>query len=185
MQRIVKRYRNRKLYDTENKKYVVLSEIEAMIIEGVDVQVMDVESGQDVSGQVMTQIILRRKEDARKVPLEGLKTWISQGSDSMKKAFQKTYEFGKGVKDKVEKDLTQIFQKREGDTEAGSKGMDLDSISRQFEKAGAWITDLVDERLRRGLLRLPTHKDLGQLQIKLEELEKKLERLIPSKKEDK
>jgi len=55
---VIKRYENRKLYDTENRRYVSLEEIGGLVRDGVDVQVVDNVSGQDITAQTLTQVIL-------------------------------------------------------------------------------------------------------------------------------
>jgi len=54
---IIKKYENRRLYDTSNSRYVNLEEIAQMVREGMDVQVLDATSGEDLTRLVLTQII--------------------------------------------------------------------------------------------------------------------------------
>lgn len=63
MIRLIKRYESRKLYDTEESRYVSLEEIAAWIREGQDVRVVDNATAADVTAQTLTQIIL---EEGRK-----------------------------------------------------------------------------------------------------------------------
>lgn len=58
MIRLVKRYESRKLYDTEESRYVSLEEIATWVRQGQEVKVVDNASGADVSSQTLTQIIL-------------------------------------------------------------------------------------------------------------------------------
>jgi polyhydroxyalkanoate synthesis repressor PhaR len=58
MIRLIKRYESRKLYDTEESRYVSLEEIAAWVREGQEVKVVDNASGADVTSQTLTQIIL-------------------------------------------------------------------------------------------------------------------------------
>ncbi len=57
MVRLIKRYGSRKLYDTEESRYVLLEEIAGWIRGGQDVRVIDNSSGEDVTAQTLTQII--------------------------------------------------------------------------------------------------------------------------------
>jgi polyhydroxyalkanoate synthesis repressor PhaR len=54
---IIKKYENRRLYDTSNSRYVNLEDIAQMVREGTEVQVLDATSGEDLTRQVLTQII--------------------------------------------------------------------------------------------------------------------------------
>lgn len=58
MIRLVKRYESRKLYDTEESRYVSLEEIATWVRQGQEVKVVDNATGADVSSQTLTQIIL-------------------------------------------------------------------------------------------------------------------------------
>jgi len=55
---LIKRYPNRKLYDTESNRYIHLKEIERLIDEGIAVQVIDVASGHDMTAAVLIQVLL-------------------------------------------------------------------------------------------------------------------------------
>ena len=56
--RLIKRYGSRKLYDTEESRYVSLGEIAAFIRRGQQVRVMDNATSEDVTGQTLSQVIL-------------------------------------------------------------------------------------------------------------------------------
>ncbi len=59
---VVRKYENRRLYDTSSSRYVNLPEIAQLIRDGVEVQVVDAKSGEDITRVILTQII---HEDAR------------------------------------------------------------------------------------------------------------------------
>jgi polyhydroxyalkanoate synthesis repressor PhaR len=59
----IKKYANRRLYDTESSSYITLDRLAAMIREGRDFEVVDAKSGEDITHQVLTQIIV--DEEAR------------------------------------------------------------------------------------------------------------------------
>jgi polyhydroxyalkanoate synthesis repressor PhaR len=59
----IKKYANRRLYDTESSAYITLDRLAAMIREGRDFEVVDAKSGDDITHQVLTQIIV--EEEAR------------------------------------------------------------------------------------------------------------------------
>jgi polyhydroxyalkanoate synthesis repressor PhaR len=54
----IKKYANRRLYDTESSSYITLDRLAAMIREGRDFEVVDAKSGEDITHQVLTQIIV-------------------------------------------------------------------------------------------------------------------------------
>lgn len=65
--RIIKKYQNRRLYDTATSTYIILDDIKQMIVDGDLIQVTDVKSGEDVTRSVLLQIIL--EEEANKTPI--------------------------------------------------------------------------------------------------------------------
>ena len=60
---VIKKYANRRLYDTDSSSYITLDRLGAMIREGRDFEVVDAKSGEDITHQVLTQIIV--DEEAR------------------------------------------------------------------------------------------------------------------------
>jgi polyhydroxyalkanoate synthesis repressor PhaR len=72
--RIVKRYSNRKLYDTKDSRYVTLLQIAEMVRSGEEVQIIDNNSKQDLTEVTLAQIIYEeQKAHSRSVPLQTLK----------------------------------------------------------------------------------------------------------------
>lgn len=63
MSRTIKRYENRKMYDTEKGRYISLKGIAKLIRSGEDVKVIDNTSGEDLTAQTLTQIILEEGKD--------------------------------------------------------------------------------------------------------------------------
>ena len=65
MGRIIKRYENRKLYDSEERRYVSLEELAKLVREGVEIQVIDKSSEADITAQTLTQVILEEGKRGR------------------------------------------------------------------------------------------------------------------------
>ena len=59
----IKKYANRRLYDTESSTYITLDRLAAMVREGREFEVVDAKTGEDLTRQVLTQIIV--EEEAR------------------------------------------------------------------------------------------------------------------------
>jgi polyhydroxyalkanoate synthesis repressor PhaR len=76
-QRIIKRYSNRKLYDTKDSRYVTLLQIAEMVREGEEVQIIDNNTKDDLTEVTLAQIIYEeQKAHSRNVPLQTLKELI-------------------------------------------------------------------------------------------------------------
>ncbi|MFQ5640799.1 MAG: polyhydroxyalkanoate synthesis regulator DNA-binding domain-containing protein [bacterium] len=63
--RIIKRYENRKLYDTESRSYISLESIAALIRQGVEVKVVDNKTDTDITVQTLTQVIFEEGKRGR------------------------------------------------------------------------------------------------------------------------
>jgi polyhydroxyalkanoate synthesis repressor PhaR len=66
---IVKKYANRRLYDTAESRYITLDELGEKVRDGQDVQVLDAKSGEDLTRLTLTQIILDGRGAARLLPV--------------------------------------------------------------------------------------------------------------------
>lgn len=84
--RVIKRYANRKMYDTSRSCYVTLEEVAEMVRDGHEVQVIDNKSKADLTEVTLTQALLDSERKRRgTVPLVGLRTLIAQGNDFLQK----------------------------------------------------------------------------------------------------
>jgi polyhydroxyalkanoate synthesis repressor PhaR len=88
--KIIKRYSNRKLYDTERSKYVTLDEIAQMIKAGEEVTIIDNESKEDLTSVTLTQIIFEEEKRESRMPLGMLRNLIQTGGDALQEFFDKS-----------------------------------------------------------------------------------------------
>ena len=80
----IKKYANRRLYDTESSSYITLDRLAEMVREGREFEVVDAKTGEDITRQVLTQIIV--DEEARgstMLPVNFLKQLIGLYGNSM------------------------------------------------------------------------------------------------------
>lgn len=81
--KVIKRYQNRKLYDTHQSCYVTLEEISQMIKNGDDLRVIDNKTKNDITQTTLTQLLYEtEKRAAQPVPVELLKEIIRKGDGS-------------------------------------------------------------------------------------------------------
>jgi polyhydroxyalkanoate synthesis repressor PhaR len=74
---VIKKYENRRLYDTTNSRYVNLDEVAQMLQQGNEVQVLDAASGEDITRLILTQIIVEEaKTPESNFPLELLRQMV-------------------------------------------------------------------------------------------------------------
>ena len=93
---VIKRYSNRKLYDTQESRYVTLEEIEEMIRAGREISVVDAASGEDLTSVTLTQIILENERTRRaSLPAAFLHQLIKHGEswqDFVQKSMRSSLE---------------------------------------------------------------------------------------------
>lgn len=89
MIRLIKRYESRKLYDTEESRYVSLDEISGWIRQGQEVKVVDNATGADVTSQTLTQIILDEgRRGTSFLPSELLHDLVRMGERAVSSGFE-------------------------------------------------------------------------------------------------
>jgi polyhydroxyalkanoate synthesis repressor PhaR len=81
----IKKYANRRLYDTESSTYITLDRLAQMVREGREFEVVDAKSGDDITRQVLTQIIVdeEARGGATMLPINFLKQLIGLYGNSM------------------------------------------------------------------------------------------------------
>lgn len=80
---LIKKYGNRRLYDTGDSRYITLDELATKIQAGADVRVVDVNSGSDLTQVTLTQIIIEGRGAARMLPVPLLTQLIRMGDDAL------------------------------------------------------------------------------------------------------
>lgn len=170
--RIIKRYQNRKLYDTEASSYVTLDDIASMIRRGEDLTVVDNKTKKDITTTTLTQIILEgEKKTKRFLPIDTLKNIIQQRSGSLSNFLSKSVESGKHsithAKEEAEKQIEGLLKRLESPAKA------IDEVQKKL-----------DEKIRQTV---ENFSGANSLQERIENLTKKLnniEKQIASLKEN-
>lgn len=108
--RTIKRYHNRKLYDTASSTYVTLEDIAELIKRGDEVQIIDNRSKADITGQTLAQIIFEEEKKKRSfLPLETLRSLIRTGGETLKELVQSEFTHVKSfVEEKVKPTVENI-----------------------------------------------------------------------------
>ena len=80
---LIKKYGNRRLYDTEASRYITLEELAARVRGGADVSIVDAQSGEDLTQPTLAQIIMESRGGARMLPARLLHELIRLGDDGL------------------------------------------------------------------------------------------------------
>ena len=110
---LIKRYPNRRLYDTSAGKYVNLSAVAAAVRQGRDVKVVDAKSGEDLTRVVLTQIIVEdAKEQPTGLPLELLRQLVvasdEAGREFLMWYLHSAFDTYRKLQDTVQSRLTEV-----------------------------------------------------------------------------
>ncbi|MEM6908829.1 MAG: polyhydroxyalkanoate synthesis repressor PhaR [Pseudomonadota bacterium] len=80
----IKKYANRRLYNTSSSSYITLEDLAAMVRDNVDFQVLDAKSGDDITHSILTQIIMDEEANGgQMLPVSFLRQLISMYGNSM------------------------------------------------------------------------------------------------------
>lgn len=81
---IIKKYANRRLYNTQSSSYITLDDLARMVRTGVDFQVLDAKSGNDITHAILTQIIMEEEANGEQMlPVSFLRQLIGMYGNSM------------------------------------------------------------------------------------------------------
>src|SRR5260221_9244129 len=131
--KVIKRYTNRKLYDTVESRYVTLDEIAQMIKGGAEVKIIDNRSKEDLTSVTLAQIIFEEEKKRSQMPLGALREIIRHGGESLATFYQEKLQ--KPVLDRVVEVKSKTEAIRE-DLEQRMRSV-LPSMLRRDEKNGA------------------------------------------------
>ena len=173
--KVIKRYTNRKLYDTVESRYVTLEEIAAMIKAGAEVKIIDNRTKEDLTSVTLAQIIFEEEKKTSKVGLETLRGLIRQGGEVAQRLVEGT---GAELRGRVEAVRAAATQRVQSFIQTGDRAKELVQAS---QEAVAGLQRKVDERVRaamEGMSNLgEVKRALDDLSRRIEGLEKKLEEL--------
>jgi polyhydroxyalkanoate synthesis repressor PhaR len=162
MAKIIKRYTNRKLYDTDQSSYVTLDEIKKMVRRGEDVQIIDNATKEDLTNPTLAQIIFEQEKGKKRIlPLFALRAIIQSSEEFVHKLQQPVVQ----IRDEV---------KRRADVlEEGGKAVRdfIESTQRSLDE----MQGRFDERIRDAMDHL-THvpemrRELGRMEQRIRVLE--------------
>ncbi|MEO7813972.1 MAG: polyhydroxyalkanoate synthesis repressor PhaR [Sphingomicrobium sp.] len=138
----IKKYANRRLYDTESSSYITLDRLGAMIREGRDFEVIDAKSGDDITHQVLTQIIVEeesRGDGATMLPVNFLRQLIGLYGGAMQPAVPQYLDAAMDMFSKNQAAMRDALSGAAGGAPFGGAAMFSDLAKRNmamFEEAG-------------------------------------------------
>jgi hypothetical protein len=144
--RLIRKYANRKLYDVESSRYITLDGISRLVREGHDIQVVDRDSGRDLTSLVLSQIVTAEEKRTREDRAAGVGDG-SAGAGALLDYVRRTLNVPAAL-------VSGEVERRRGDLED--------------------LVDLAIERALQGLS-IPSRRDLERLERKLDQLAKRVD----------
>lgn len=145
---LIKKYANRKLYDTRTSRYITLEGIAQLVRDGHEIKVVDRDNGHDLTQVTLSQIVLSEEK-------RGPARLVDAGGDAL-------HDRGQALLDYVRKtlnvpaELRSRVEQRRGDLEV-------------------MADDAIESALRR--LRIPTHHDVERINQRLDRISSQLKKL--------
>jgi polyhydroxyalkanoate synthesis repressor PhaR len=161
----IKKYANRRLYDTESSSYITLDRLAEMVREGREFEVVDAKTGEDITRQVLTQIIVdEESRGSTMLPVNFLKQLIGLYGNSMQAVVPQYLE--------AAMDALKRNQKAMSDAFAGNAFADIAKRNMaMFEDAAQAFTGGAKKAAA------ASEKELDELRAELAKLQEKVDRL--------
>lgn len=180
MPRIIKRYSNRKLYDTEDKRYITLEQIQQLVQDGQDIKVVENQTGEDLTTVTLSQILLEQeKRKEGKLPKSFFMDLVQRSSttvvDFMRKNVLQYFDSSLLSEEQLSENVDQLV--KAGEIPQDEAKQLKDEIKTRTQTFKQRLDELVERRVQDVLskLNIPTKAELDRLNQRLEELTKKLE----------
>jgi len=170
--KVIKRYTNRKLYDTVESRYVTLDEIAQMIKAGSEVKIIDNRTKEDLTSVTLAQIIFEEEKKTSRVGLETLRGLIRQGGEVAQRFVEGT---GAELRGRVEAVRAAATQRVQSILQTGQQTGDrAKELVQGSQEALAALQRKVDERVRAAMEGM---SNLGEVKRSLDELSRRIEAL--------
>ena len=186
--RIIKRYKNRRLYDTFEKRTIKLEDVAQLVKKDVSFKVIDNKTGKDVTISVLSRVFsdsLSEDKKNLKETTKLIRLLISKGGDITMDFFKKSVLFGLGVfdltREKAEKIVDEMIKR--GEMSQSDKAKAVKELLKGHEERMKKLKTKIDESVEKVTAKVKgkekeelakLHKKIDQLTKVIEKLEKKL-----------
>jgi len=148
---LIKKYANRKLYDTQTSRYITLEGIAGLVRDGHTIEVVDRDTGQDLTQVVLSQIVLEEEK-------RGPARLVDAGADAI-------HDRGQALLDYVRKTLN-------------VPGDLVNQVERRRSDLEGMVDEAIERALRR--LRIPSHHDIERLNERMDKLSAEVKKTNPN-----
>ena len=167
---IIKKYANRRLYNTDTSSYITLDDLAKMVRDNVDFQVLDAKSGTDITHTILTQIIVEEESHGTQMlPVSFLRDLISMYGNSMQ-SMMPSY---------LEASMANFRKNREQLQAAFAKGIESNPLAKMAEANFKMMQNAADVLIpgARKAAKPGQADELAQMRAQMAEMQKKLDEL--------
>lgn len=177
----IKKYANRKLYDTTDKKYISRTRLSELIKQGKDIIIIDNETGEDLTASIVSNLIATTRGKAGGTVSSGVLIQLFRKGGNALTDYAKRYvSFWQRSFTMAEDEIDDMVKKLVKSKEiTRSEGTRLKKEVMGFTTSlKEWISDTIDKRLKEILsaTNLATKDQVSELNLRIKTLEKKLEK---------
>ncbi|MDX9789057.1 MAG: polyhydroxyalkanoate synthesis regulator DNA-binding domain-containing protein [Desulfobacterales bacterium] len=195
--RKIKKYANRKLYDTMDKQYISMEQLADLIRSGESVSILDNQTGQDITVQILSQLLSKdKRQNDSEVLTDLLSQMLRRGgttiADYAKRYTSKWQEAVVTAEEEIERIARQLLKDK--DLSEGDGQKKKEEIKQYVGKLKDWISEKVDQRINDvlGMMNLASKDQVNRLAgemtaigARLEAIERLLKGPQPEKKDPK
>jgi len=171
---LIKRYANRKLYNTQTSRYITLKGIAELIESDEDVRVIDNETGEDITSVALSQILVDSEREGRRVSRPLLSGLLQRGGDALYGALRRSVGDASEGLGELQRNVRRLVRRH--DEEGGGIG---DWISHGAPDLEHVLQNAVERVFK--LLDLPRRSDIEALNRNLDRVASAIEALEHSR----
>jgi polyhydroxyalkanoate synthesis repressor PhaR len=179
--RLIKRYKNRRLYDTELKKTIKLEDIRRYADDGITVKVIDNTTGEDITVQTLVTVLSSTTSDEKSLEKNRnifKQLFLDKGADLMD-AMKKLMLAAIGAINLSRERMEEIFDElvKKGEMTSGEKAEAMKKMAERIETSTGKIKDNVEARVSKAVEKINVSGRVDDLNRKVEELSAKLDEM--------
>ncbi len=172
---LIKKYANRKLYDTTEKRYITMDGLAALIKAGQEVRIIDNETEEDLTAQIVSQLLAREKSaDANALPSSVLMQMLRKGRGTLFGYGKKYVSLWQSAllmsREELDRLINGLVREKEiSESEGTTLKNEMVGYSTGLRK---WMKDNIDQRVNEGLsmMNLASQDQVATLTEKVDSL---------------
>ena len=177
---VIKRYQNRKLYNTQSKTYITLEKVEALIKDGQEIRAIDNQTGNDITSLILSEVIFEsEKNKSGFLPLKLLLSLVQSGGnriDIIRRNIFSALNLFHHYDVEIERRINTLIDNGEITQEEGSQLLvKLLNASQPFLESSGNVEGIIYQYLR--TRQIPTGNEIKGLIQKIDQLSKRVDEL--------